>query len=106
MIIGLDVGGTHTDIVLVGENGLEGQIKVSTDTSALSQIHRSEQSDFLPIILFGLLIALTMINTTIGSILRVPSAIRRTNIDLNRLSRFLKRVVPARLAESLTPPDP
>ncbi len=37
MIIGLDVGGTHTDIVLVGENGLERKIKVPTDTSALFQ---------------------------------------------------------------------
>jgi N-methylhydantoinase A len=37
MIIGLDVGGTHTDIVLVGENGLERRIKVPTDTSALFQ---------------------------------------------------------------------
>lgn len=35
MIIGLDVGGTHTDVVLVSENGLERQIKVPTDTSAL-----------------------------------------------------------------------
>lgn len=35
MIIGLDVGGTHTDVVLVGENGLERQVKVPTDTSAL-----------------------------------------------------------------------
>ncbi len=35
MIIGLDVGGTHTDVVLVGENGLEKQVKVPTDTSAL-----------------------------------------------------------------------
>ncbi len=37
MIIGLDVGGTHTDVVLVGENGLERQVKVLTDTSALFQ---------------------------------------------------------------------
>lgn len=37
MIIGLDVGGTHTDIVLVGENGLERKIKVPTNTSALFQ---------------------------------------------------------------------
>lgn len=35
MIIGLDVGGTHTDIVLVGKNGLEKWIKVPTDISAL-----------------------------------------------------------------------
>jgi len=35
MIIGLDVGGTHTDVVLLGENGLENRIKVPTDTSAL-----------------------------------------------------------------------
>lgn len=35
MIIGLDVGGTHTDIVLVGDNGLERKIKVSTDTEDL-----------------------------------------------------------------------
>ncbi len=37
MIIGLDVGGTHTDVVLVGRNGLERQVKVLTDTSALFQ---------------------------------------------------------------------
>lgn len=35
MIIGLDVGGTHTDIVLVGDNGLERYIKVPTDTEDL-----------------------------------------------------------------------
>ncbi|MDZ7833142.1 MAG: hydantoinase/oxoprolinase family protein [Desulfobacterales bacterium] len=35
MIIGLDVGGTHTDVVLLGENGLEKQVKVPTDTAAL-----------------------------------------------------------------------
>src|SRR6056297_3571951 len=35
MIIGLDVGGTHTDVVLIGKDGLEKQIKVPTDTSAL-----------------------------------------------------------------------
>jgi N-methylhydantoinase A len=35
MIIGLDVGGTHTDVVLVGEGGLERQFKVPTDTAAL-----------------------------------------------------------------------
>lgn len=35
MIIGLDVGGTHTDAVLLSENGLERNIKVPTDTSNL-----------------------------------------------------------------------
>ncbi len=35
MIIGLDVGGTHTDAVLINENGLEREIKVPTDTSNL-----------------------------------------------------------------------
>lgn len=35
MIIGLDVGGTHTDVVLLGENGLEKEIKVLTDPSDL-----------------------------------------------------------------------
>ncbi|MBF0231934.1 MAG: hydantoinase/oxoprolinase family protein [Desulfamplus sp.] len=35
MIIGLDVGGTHTDAVLLSENGLERDIKVPTDTSNL-----------------------------------------------------------------------
>ena len=37
MIIGLDVGGTHTDVVLLGGKGLERRIKVPTDTSALFQ---------------------------------------------------------------------
>ncbi len=62
-------------------------------------------SNFLPIILFGLLIALTMINTTIGSILLVPAAIRMTNINLNRPSRLLKKIIPARLGESLAQSD-
>jgi N-methylhydantoinase A len=31
MIIGLDVGGTHTDVVLLGDEGLANQIKVPTD---------------------------------------------------------------------------
>lgn len=41
-------------------------------------------SNFLPVVLFALLIALTMVNTTIGSILLVPSAIRLTGINLER----------------------
>ncbi|MFP3981826.1 MAG: hydantoinase/oxoprolinase family protein [Desulfobacterales bacterium] len=35
MIIGLDVGGTHTDVVLLDENGLQRRIKVATDASSL-----------------------------------------------------------------------
>lgn len=35
MIIGLDVGGTHTDVVLVGRNGLLEEIKVPTDPTDL-----------------------------------------------------------------------
>ncbi|MCE5336415.1 MAG: hydantoinase/oxoprolinase family protein [Desulfobacteraceae bacterium] len=35
MIIGLDVGGTHTDVVLIGEAGLLRQAKVATDHSNL-----------------------------------------------------------------------
>ena len=35
MIIGLDVGGTHTDVVLVGKTGLEKQVKVPTDPDDL-----------------------------------------------------------------------
>lgn len=35
MIIGLDVGGTHTDAVLLSEKGLERSIKVPTNTSNL-----------------------------------------------------------------------
>jgi N-methylhydantoinase A/oxoprolinase/acetone carboxylase beta subunit len=35
MIIGLDVGGTHTDVVLLGDNGLEKEIKVLTDPTDL-----------------------------------------------------------------------
>ncbi len=35
MIIGLDVGGTHTDAVLLSKQGLERQIKVPTDRSNL-----------------------------------------------------------------------
>ena len=37
MIIGLDVGGTHTDAVLLGNNGLEKEVKVLTDPSNLFQ---------------------------------------------------------------------
>jgi N-methylhydantoinase A len=35
MIIGLDVGGTHTDVVLLSSGGLEKRVKVLTDTSDL-----------------------------------------------------------------------
>ncbi len=35
MIIGLDVGGTHTDVVLLGQNGPIKEIKVRTDSSNL-----------------------------------------------------------------------
>jgi N-methylhydantoinase A/oxoprolinase/acetone carboxylase beta subunit len=35
MIIGLDVGGTHTDVVLIGQSGLIKEIKVPTDPSDL-----------------------------------------------------------------------
>ncbi|MGD9078265.1 MAG: hydantoinase/oxoprolinase family protein [Desulfobacterales bacterium] len=35
MIIGLDVGGTHTDVVLIGEDGLEKETKVLTDPTDL-----------------------------------------------------------------------
>jgi N-methylhydantoinase A len=35
MIIGLDVGGTHTDVVLIGKEGLVRAIKETTDTSDL-----------------------------------------------------------------------
>jgi N-methylhydantoinase A/oxoprolinase/acetone carboxylase beta subunit len=35
MIIGLDVGGTHTDVVLIGDAGLEKQVKVPTDSNNL-----------------------------------------------------------------------
>jgi N-methylhydantoinase A len=35
MIIGLDVGGTHTDVVLIGDQGVEREIKVITDHADL-----------------------------------------------------------------------
>ena len=35
MIIGLDVGGTYTDVVLLGDEGIVRAIKVLTDTKAL-----------------------------------------------------------------------
>jgi N-methylhydantoinase A/oxoprolinase/acetone carboxylase beta subunit len=37
MIIGLDVGGTHTDVVLLDRDGLQKEIKVTTDPSDLFQ---------------------------------------------------------------------
>ena len=37
MIIGLDVGGTHTDVVLLDKNGLKNEVKVITDPSDLFQ---------------------------------------------------------------------
>jgi N-methylhydantoinase A len=35
MIIGLDVGGTHTDVVLIGDQGIEKEAKVITDHADL-----------------------------------------------------------------------
>jgi N-methylhydantoinase A/oxoprolinase/acetone carboxylase beta subunit len=37
MIIGLDVGGTHTDVVLIDRGGLQREVKVRTDPSDLFQ---------------------------------------------------------------------
>ncbi len=37
MIIGLDVGGTHTDVVLIDRSGLQKEVKVLTDSSDLFQ---------------------------------------------------------------------
>jgi hypothetical protein len=39
-------------------------------------------SHFMPIVLFSLLLTLTMFNTTIGSILLIPAAIRLTGVNL------------------------
>ncbi len=47
-------------------------------------------SNFLPIVLFSLLISLTMINTTIGSILLIPAAIRFTGIELDRPNKIFR----------------
>lgn len=35
MIIGLDVGGTHTDVALIGQKGIEKEVKVPTDETHL-----------------------------------------------------------------------
>ncbi|HSO21062.1 MAG TPA: hydantoinase/oxoprolinase N-terminal domain-containing protein, partial [Desulfosarcina sp.] len=37
MIIGLDVGGTHADVVLLGNEGVINEVKVPTDPSNLFQ---------------------------------------------------------------------
>ncbi|MCD6584465.1 MAG: RND family transporter [Desulfobacteraceae bacterium] len=47
-------------------------------------------SNFLPMVLFGLLVALTMVNTTIGSIILIPAAIRLTGVDLSPPSAVRK----------------
>ena len=53
-------------------------------------------SNFFPIILFGILTATTMINTTIGALLVLPSVIKATGINLDspesssRLGRYLR----------------
>ncbi len=39
-------------------------------------------SHFMPVVLFSLLLALTMVNTTVGSILLIPAAIRLTGVNL------------------------
>ena len=44
-------------------------------------------SHFKPIILFGLLTATTMINTTIGALLVLPSTIKATGINLGKPAR-------------------
>ncbi len=40
-------------------------------------------SNFMPMILFGILTATTMINTTIGALLVLPSVIKATGVDLS-----------------------
>jgi len=41
MIIGLDVGGTHTDAVLISQKGVEKEVKVPTDETRLFQTVQS-----------------------------------------------------------------
>ncbi|HBZ54062.1 MAG TPA: hydantoinase, partial [Syntrophobacteraceae bacterium] len=38
MILGLDVGGTHTDVVLLGPSGILRQVKVPTDPDHLLEV--------------------------------------------------------------------
>lgn len=38
MILGLDIGGTHTDVVLLGETGVIQQVKVPTDPERLFEV--------------------------------------------------------------------
>jgi len=47
MIIGLDVGGTHTDVVLLGENGIHRQAKVPTHAHNLLESVRNGIHDVL-----------------------------------------------------------
>ncbi len=54
-------------------------------------------SKFMPVVLFSFLIAFTMLNTTIGSILLVPSAIRLTNFRLDTPARRKRVTVPAEI---------
>jgi len=47
MIIGIDVGGTHTDAVLLSDTGIEKKVKVSTDSSDLFNTILSSFSQLL-----------------------------------------------------------
>jgi N-methylhydantoinase A/oxoprolinase/acetone carboxylase beta subunit len=69
MIIGLDVGGTHTDTVLIDGKGLAAQVKVSTDHTdlfgtlldALEQVTRGVRTDEIQRIVLSTTLATNLV---------------------------------------------
>lgn len=97
MIIGLDVGGTHTDVVLLGKNGIEREIKVPTDESNLFNsvltglekiIQKTDSSEISRIVLSTTLITNAVVQNKIPEVGMIVSSGPGIDPEYYRTNRF------------------
>jgi predicted RND superfamily exporter protein len=74
--------GLSIDETISGTLAVSGKAILFTSLALILGFSVFTVSNFRPVILFGLLMAMTMIATTIGALLVLPTIIKATNIDL------------------------
>jgi predicted RND superfamily exporter protein len=74
--------GLSIDETIAGTLAVSGKAILFTSLALILGFSVFTVSNFRPVILFGLLMAMTMIATTIGALLVLPTIIKATNIDL------------------------
>jgi predicted RND superfamily exporter protein len=74
--------GLSVDETIAGTLAVSGKAILFTSLALILGFSVFTVSNFRPVILFGLLMAMTMIATTIGALLVLPTIIKATNVDL------------------------